>query len=195
MVLASRNSTKLTHDKAYRQLKYVTLRVQVFLITWTMKVLRCFAVTLFFLNLVACGGGGGSSDGAGSTSGGGSSQTANSTDLSKFAGTYTGTITATVTVDGQSETLSEEITFVISDDGTTITVAGEVFPLTSSSFNITVSLPLSSGGITCTFFDANFNGSISEDLISGNLSGETNCLVDGQSVPAQLSGYSGATRN
>ena len=183
-------------DKTYRRTKYVNLSVQVFLTTWIMKILRCFAVTLFSLNLVACGGGdGGSSNGAGSMSGGSSGQTANSTDLSKFAGTYTGTITATVTVDGQSETLSEEITFIISDDGSTISVAGEVFPLTSNSFNISVSLPLSSGDITCTFFDANFNGSISENLISGNISGETDCLVDGQAVPAQLSGYSGATRN
>ena len=159
-----------------------------------MNILRCFAVSLFVFILVACGGGG-SSDGAGSMSGGASGQASNSTDLSQFAGTYTGTITATVTVDGQSETLSEEVTFIVSDDGTTITVAGEAFPLTSNSFNITVSLPLSSGDITCTFFDANFNGTISEDLISGNISGETNCLIDGQTVPAQLSGYSGATKN
>ena len=161
-----------------------------------MNILRHFAIAFITLNLVACGGGdGGSSNGAGSASGGGSAQTASSTDLSKFAGTYTGTITATVTVDGQSETLSDEITFVISEDGKTITVAGEIFPLTGENFTITVNLSLSNGDITCTFLDVPFNGSISENLISGNLSGTTECVVDNQKVSAQLSGYSGATKS
>ncbi|MGI9317165.1 MAG: hypothetical protein ACR2QW_07555 [bacterium] len=162
-----------------------------------MKRLHRFAVIVFALNLVACGGGGGSSDGAGAagTSASNSNQNINPADLAKFAGTYTGTITATATVDGQSETLSREITFIISDDGTTITVEGEVFPLTSDAFSITVSLPLSSGNINCNFFDATFNGMISEGLISGNLSGDGDCLVDGKKISGQLSGYSGATLN
>lgn len=192
---ANRNIIKLPRDKAYQYIKYVTLCFQVFPLTWIMKIIRHVAVALFALNLVACGGGdGGSSNGAGSSSGGGSGQSANSTDLSKFAGTYTGTITATVTIDGQSETLSEEITFVISKDGKTITVAGEIFPLTSQNFTITVNLSLSNGDITCTFLDVPFNGSISENLISGNLSGTTECVVNNQKVSAQLSGYSGATK-
>lgn len=172
-----------------------SLHFQVFNRTWTMKRLCHFAVALIFLNLVACGGGddGGSSDGAGSASG--SSQSANSADLAKFAGTYTGTITATANVDGKSETLSRQITFVVSENGDTISVQGEAFPLTSQNFEITVPLQITNGDINCIFLDAIFKGTISEDQISGTISGTTECLVGGtKKVPGEISGYSGATR-
>ncbi len=192
----SRNISKLPPDKAFHYAKYVNLCVQVFLSTWIMNIIRCLAVAFITLNLIACGGGdGGSSDGAGSSGSGAPGQSSTSTDLSKFAGTYTGTITATATIDGQSETLSREVTFVISDDGSTISIEGEIFPLTSDSFSISVSLPLTSGDINCNFFDAEFNGSLSEGLISGTISGSGDCLVDGKKVPGQISGYSGATLN
>ncbi len=150
-----------------------------------MKSLRPFAIILFSFLLVSCGGGG-SSSGASSTS-------SSSVDLAQFAGTYVGSITATVMVNGGSESLTRQITFLISPDGKTITVETIDFPLTSDSFNETVAIPLTSGGIVCTL-NATIMASITFSLISGSVNGTGNCVVNGANVSGQLSGFTGANR-
>jgi hypothetical protein len=157
-----------------------------------MKNFHSFTVALLTLMLVACGGGGDdSSSGAGSSSGSTSSST--TVNLAQFAGTYTGTITATVTVNGGSQTLTRPITIVISGDGQTITIEGVDFPLASDNFNVTVAIPLAEEGVVCTL-DATIMGNITADLISGTITGSGNCVIEGVNVPAELTGYSGASK-
>ncbi len=158
-----------------------------------MKNFQSFTVALLSLMLVACGGGGGDD----SSSGGGSSSSTTdgsaTVNLAQFAGTYTGTITATVTVNGGSETLTRPITIVVSGDGQTITIEGVDFPLTSDNFTVMVAIPLAEEGVVCTL-DATFMGNITGDLISGTITGTGNCVIEGLNVPANLTGYSGASK-
>ena len=151
-----------------------------------MRHLKHFATTLFIVLLAACGGGGG-----GETSdGGGSGETV---DLAQNAGTYRGTITATVTTGAGSETLERELTFEISPDGRTMTVENQEISLNSNSFNATVALPLQGAEATCTL-NAIIMGDIASGLISGTVEGDGDCVVEGEIVNGQLSGYYSATR-
>ena len=154
---------------------------------WSMRFFRNSCVLLLSVLLTACGGGGGgeTSDGGGSSGG--------SVNLAQHAGTYTGTITATVTTDAGSETLQREVTFEISEDGSTLTVENQQFNLNSESFEVTVALPLPGSNVTCTL-NATINGQVGNDLISGNVTGDGDCVLDGAIVQGQLSGYYSATR-
>lgn len=153
-----------------------------------MRFPRYSCVFLLTLLLTACGGGGGgeTSDGGGSSSGG-------SVNLAQHAGTYTGTITATVTTSSGSETLQRDVTFEISSDGRTLTVENQDFDLNSESFRVTVALPLQGSNITCTL-NATINGEVGNNLISGTVGGDGDCVLDGAIVQGQLSGYYSAAQ-
>ncbi len=148
-----------------------------------MRHIKYLFLSLSLAMLTACGGGGGSSD-----SGGGSG-----VDLAQHAGTYRGTVTATVTTEAGSETLQREVEFEISSDGRTLTVEGQEFPLNSESFEVTVALPLPGAGVTCTL-NAVVTGDIGDDLVSGTVTGDGDCVLNGAIVPGELSGYYSAAR-
>lgn len=146
------------------------------------------AVLCFFVSLLAACGGGGSSDGGGSANG------FDVAELPKFAGTYEGTVTATVNANGENQTLSRPIRFVVAEGGESIRVDSETFPLTSNVFEVEVPLPLSNKNVTC-ILNGTFNGTITFEQISGTVNGSGDCLVEGSGVvTGELSGYSGASR-
>ena len=148
------------------------------------KPLIIFAIFL----LAACGGGGGgSSDGAGSTGGG------TAIDLSRFAGVYSGTITATVTTSEGSETFTENITFDVTDDGDFITVESQRFALSNQSFSIPVAFPLAAEGVVCTLSVA-INGNLGDDIITGTVNGNGDCVSSGATMTGEISGYFDAAR-
>jgi hypothetical protein len=153
-----------------------------------MRQLRYFLIFLVTVFLSACGGGGGgdTSDGGGSSGDG--------IDLAQYAGTYRGTITATVTTDAGSQTLERDLVFRISTDGRTLTVENQEFTLNSNSFQATIALPLQGVEVTCTL-NATIFGDIEEGLISGTVEGDGDCVQGGEIVKGKLSGYYSATSN
>ena len=147
------------------------------------------SIVIFATILVAAcgGGGGGSSDGAGATSGG------TSIDLAKFSGTYSGSITATVTTTQGAETFTENVTFDINEEGTALAVESQQFSLNNESFSVTVAYPLSSDGVVCTL-SVTINGNLGDGVITGTVSGNGDCVFSGETISGEISGYFDATR-
>ncbi|MGB5281989.1 MAG: hypothetical protein WBN37_11795 [Arenicellales bacterium] len=143
------------------------------------KILHTFLISLAML-LVSCGGGGGDS-----SSGGGSS--------SVYTGTYSGTMTATLSSPGATTQNISGVMAIKIDDTGNVSVLLDLSTVwatgTLSGDNFTISSPwgFNEDGIVCNG-PATMTGNIQNDQITGTFIGNINCTTQGITIPFTIDG-------
>jgi hypothetical protein len=146
----------------------------------SVKILHALIIAIVMM-LSACGGGGG-----GDTSSGGGS-------AADYAGTYNGSMTATLSTPGQpSQTISGIMQITVDAAGTVNVLLSppDVWgtgTLSGDNFTITSPFAFNEDGIACDG-PATITGEIKNDQINGTFKGTINCTTQGITIPFTIDG-------